>query len=268
MERKQTIDSSQLNFYTMKFKDKITLITGAASGIGKAAALAFAKEGAIVIVSDMNEEGGNETVAQIKANNGQATFIKTNVANYEEVENLMQQIVAQFGRLDIAINNAGINGVLARTKDYPVEDWDKVMIVNVSSVFYGMKTQIPIMLQQGGGVIVNTASIAGLKGLPNSIAYTASKHAVIGATKTAAMEYGRNNIRINAICPVFTISPMFDPVALEKVAQGVPDKLKANVPMKRFAKVEEQVGAMMWLCSDQASFVTGLALPVDGGLTA
>ncbi|MGB2342407.1 MAG: glucose 1-dehydrogenase [Flavobacteriaceae bacterium] len=252
----------------MRFKNKITLITGAASGIGRAAALAFAKEGAIIVVSDRNDQGGKETVEQIVSKKGQATFIKTDVSKYEEVKKLMQQIHEEFGRLDIAINNAGINGVIARTKDYPEDDWDKVMSINASSVFYGMKAQIPMMLEQGGGVIVNTASIAGLKGLPNSIAYTASKHAVIGATKTAAMEYGRNNIRINAICPVFTVSPMFDPDTLDKMAQGIPDKLKANVPMKRFAKVEEQVGAMMWLCSDQASFVTGLALPVDGGLTA
>ncbi len=142
------------------------------------------------------------------------------------------------------------------------------MAVNASGVFYCMKCQIPIMLQQGGGAIVNTASIAGLKGLPNSLPYVASKHAVVGMTKTAAMEYARHNIRINAICPVFTISPMFDPEAMEKVKKGIPDKLKANVPMKRFAKVEEQVSAMMWLCSDGASFVTGHALPVDGGLTA
>ena len=246
----------------MRFKNKITLITGAASGIGRSAALAFAKEGAIIVASDRNDQGGKETVEQIVSKKGQATFIKTDVSKYEEVKKLMQQIHEEFGRLDIAINNAGI------TKDYPEDDWDKVMSINASSVFYGMKAQIPMMLEQGGGVIVNTASIAGLKGLPNSIAYTASKHAVIGATRTAAMEYGRNNIRINAICPVFTVSPMFDPDALDKMAQGIPDKLKANVPMKRFAKVEEQVGAMMWLCSDQASFVTGLALPVDGGLTA
>ena len=142
------------------------------------------------------------------------------------------------------------------------------MAVNASGVFYCMKTQIPIMLEQGGGVIVNTASIAGLKGLPNSLPYVASKHTVVGMTKTAAMEYARHNIRINAICPVFTISPMFDPEAMDKIKKGIPDKLKANVPMKRFAKVEEQVSAMMWLCSDGASFVTGHALPVDGGLTA
>jgi len=252
----------------MDFKDKIVLITGSASGIGRAACLAFAKRGAVIVGADFNEDGGKETLTMIQEWSSRSIFIKTNVAQYEEVSQLMNSIVDQFGRLDIAINNAGIGGLLTRTKDYPIEDWDKVMSVNASGVFYCMKEQIPIMLAQGGGAIVNTASIAGLKGLPNSIAYTASKHAVVGMTKTAAMEYARNNIRINAICPVFTVSPMFDPVALEKVAQGVPDKLKANVPMKRFAKVEEQVDAMMWLCSDQASFVTGHALPVDGGLTA
>ena len=252
----------------MNFKDKIVLITGAASGIGRAAALAFAKAGGTIVVSDINVEGGMETVAQIKATGRKALFIKTDVADFSSVEKLMQQIVEQFGRLDIAINNAGIAGVNARTIDMPLDSWDKVMAINASGVFYCMKTQIPIMLKQGGGAIVNTASIAGLKGLPNSLAYVASKHAVVGMTKTAAMEYARNNIRINAICPVFTISPLFDPEAIEKVAKGIPDKLKANIPMKRFAKAEEQVAAMMWLCSDGASFVTGLALPVDGGLTA
>ena len=252
----------------MNFKDKIVLITGAASGIGRAAALAFSKAGGTIVVSDINEEGGIETVNQLKATGRKALFIKTNVADFASVENLMQQIVDQFGRLDIAINNAGIAGANARTIDTPLDSWEKVMSINSSGVFYCMKTQIPIMLQQGGGAIVNTASIAGLKGLPNSIAYVASKHAVVGMTKTAAMEYARNNIRINAICPVFTVTPLFNPDAIEKVAKGIPDKLKANIPMKRFAKVEEQVSAMMWLCSDGASFVTGLALPVDGGLTA
>ena len=130
-----------------------------------------------------------------------------------------------------------------------------------------MKAQLPLMLAQGHGVIINTASIAGLKGLPNAVAYSASKHAVVGMTKTAAMEYGKKNIRINALCPVFTVTPLFDPV-IEKVAAGIPDKLKANVPLKRFAEVQEQVDAILWLASSKASFVTGLALPVDGGLTA
>lgn len=254
----------------MKFKDKIVLITGASSGIGRAAALAFSKEGGTIIVSDINEKGGKKTVDQIKATGKKAVFIKTNVADFASVESLMQQIVDQFGRLDIAINNAGIGGVNARTTDIPLDSWDKVMAINASGVFYCLKTQIPIMLQQGGGAIVNTASIAGLKGLPNSLAYVASKHAVVGMTKTAAMEYARHNIRINALCPVFTVTPLFDPEAIEQATKGkgILDKLKTNIPMKRFAKVEEQVDAMMWLCSDGASFVTGLALPVDGGITA
>ena len=252
----------------MEFKDKIILITGAASGIGRAAALAFAKEGGLIVASDINEEAGLETVAKIEELSGKATFIKTNVAVFEEVKALMDQIVDQFGRLDIAINNAGIGGQSAKTPDYPVDDWARVMQINAAGVFYCMKTQISIMLQQEGGVILNTASIAGLRGLPKSIAYSASKHAVVGMTKTAALEYARHRIRINALCPVFTISPMFNPEEIEKVAKGIPDKLKASIPMKRFADVEEQVGAMMWLCSEKASFVTGHALPVDGGLTA
>lgn len=252
----------------MEFKDKVILITGAASGIGRSAALAFAKEGGIIVVSDVNEKGGLETVEQISSGGGQGVFIKTNVAVFEEVEKLMNQIVEQFGKLDIAINNAGIGGVPTRTADTSLETWDQVMAVNASGVFYCMKTQIPIMLKQGGGVIVNTASIAGLRGLPNNFAYTASKHAVVGMTKTAAMEYARHNIRINAICPVFTVTPLFNPEVIDMYSKGLSEKLKANIPMKRFAEVKEQVGAMMWLCSEKASFVTGLALPVDGGLTA
>ena len=142
------------------------------------------------------------------------------------------------------------------------------MQINTAGVFYGMKAQLPQMVKQGKGVIINTASIAGLKGLPNSIAYTASKHAVVGMTKTVAMEYGKQNIRVNALCPVFTVTPLFNPEQIEAVAPGIPDKLKANVPMKRFAEVQEQVDAMLWLASDKASFVTGVAFPVDGGLSA
>lgn len=252
----------------MDFNNKIVLITGAGSGIGKAAALTFAKEGAQVIVADRSKTMGTTTVEEIIAGEGKAMFIAVDVAQYDEVFQLVAKIKADFGRLDIAINNAGIAGTSARTHEYPLDDWDRVMQINAAGVFYGMKTQIPLMLDQGGGVIINTASIAGLKGLPNSLAYTASKHAVVGMTKTAAMEYGKKNIRINALCPVFTVTPLFDPEQIEKVATGIPDKLKSNVPMKRFAHVSEQVDALLWLASDKASFVTGVALPVDGGLTA
>ena len=252
----------------MEYQDKIVLITGAASGIGAAAALAFAEQGAQVIVSDRNPKGGEATVEAIRKTQGKAEFMACDVSDYNAVKALIDQIKSKYNRLDIAINNAGVPGTTARTHDYPVDDFEQVLKINTSGVFYGMKAQLPLMLAQGHGVIVNTASIAGLKGLPNAVAYSASKHAVVGMTKTAAMEYGKKNIRINALCPVFTVTPLFDPVAIEKVAAGIPDKLKANVPMKRFAEVQEQVDAILWLASSKASFVTGLALPVDGGLTA
>jgi len=252
----------------MEFKEKVVLITGAASGIGKAAAIAFAKEGAKLLISDRNEAAGKATEAELKKLGAVVSFCTTDVSVFAEVEQLVQQTVNRYGQIDIAINNAGIPGASAKTADYPIDDFEKVMQVNTAGVFYGMKAQLPQMVKQGKGVIINTASIAGLKGLPNSIAYTASKHAVVGMTKTTAMEYGKQNIRVNAICPVFTVTPLFNPDLIEKVAPGIPEKLKANVPMKRFAEVQEQVDAMLWLASDKASFVTGVAFPVDGGLTA
>jgi NAD(P)-dependent dehydrogenase (short-subunit alcohol dehydrogenase family) len=252
----------------MKYKNKIVLITGSGSGIGKAAALAFSKEGGTIIVSDINEINGLKTVSEIIKNNGKASFFKTDVSNFDMVQNLMDFIIEKYGRLDIAINNAGIGGDFAKITDITLESWDKTMSVNSSGVFYCIKTQIPIMLKQGKGVILNTSSIAGIRGLPNAIAYSASKHAVIGITKTAAMEYAKNNIRVNALCPVFTITPMFDPEAMDKLKDGISEKLKESIPMKRFANVMEQVSTMLWLCSDEASFITGQAISVDGGITA
>ena len=252
----------------MEFKGKIILVTGAGSGIGRVTAHAFAKEGGTVVISDINEKGGEETVAQIAALGGKSIFIKTNVANFENVEALHKAIIDKYGRLDVAINNAGIGGIPARTHESSLDNWDKVMAVNATGVFYCMKVQIEQMLTQGGGAIVNTASIAGLRGLPNNLAYVASKHAVVGMTKTAAMEYARNKIRINAICPVFTVTPLFDPDVMEKISVGLAGKLKSGIPMKRFADPIEMANTILWLCSDKASFVTGHAMPVDGGLTA
>jgi len=252
----------------MEFKNKTVLITGAGSGIGRVTALSFAKEGGIVIVSDINEKGGLETVELIGETGGEAVFIKANVAKYSEVENLLTQIVKLYGKLDIAINNAGIGGTPARTADISLESWDKVMAVNATGVFYCMRAEIQQMLQQNSGTIVNIASIAGLQGLPNNLPYVASKHAVVGMTKTAAIEYSRKNIRINAVCPVFTVTPLFNPEMIEQISVGLSDKLKAGIPMKRFADPVEMANAILWLCSDKASFVTGLAMPVDGGLTA
>lgn len=252
----------------MEFNNKIILVTGAGSGIGRVTAHAFAKEGGTVIVADINEKGGAETVQKIEELGGKATFIKNNVADYEDVAKMHQTIIDKYGQLDVAINNAGIGGIPARTHEHGLKNWDQVMAVNATGVFYCMRVQIEQMLKQGGGAIVNTASIAGLRGLPNNLAYVASKHAVVGMTKTAAMEYARNKIRINAICPVFTVTPLFDPTVMEKISAGLAGKLKAGIPMKRFADPIEMANTILWLCSDKASFVTGHAMPVDGGLTA
>lgn len=252
----------------MEFKDKITLITGAGSGIGRTTAMAFAQEGAEVIVSDVNSSGGEETVARIKAAGGKATFIKADVSDFEQMKTLHQEIESSFGIIDIAINNAGIAGPLASLTDTSIEDWGQVMAINASGVFYGMKLQIAQMLKKGAGCIVNISSIAGLKGLPKSSAYSAAKHAVLGLTKTAAMEFGKKNIRINAVCPVFTVTPLFDPEKIDQISDGLADKLKKSIPMKRFGEPQEIADAILWLCSEKASFVNGISLPIDGGHTA
>jgi len=252
----------------MEFKDKIILITGSGSGIGRVTALSFAKEGGTVVVSDINEKGGLETLKLITEIGGKGVFVKANVAKYSEVENLVKKVIKEYGKLDIAINNAGIGGTPARTADISLESWDKVMAVNATGVFYCLRAEIQQMLKQKSGTIVNIASIAGLQGLPNNLPYVASKHAVVGMTKTAALEYSRKNIRINAVCPVFTVTPLFNPELMENISVGLSEKLKAGIPMKRFADPIEMANAILWLCSDKASFVTGLAMPVDGGLTA
>ena len=254
--------------YIMEFKDKIVLITGAASGIGRQTALEFAKQGGMVVVSDVNEKGGAETVQLIESEGGKATFIKNNVADSSEVEQLIHTIVERYGSLDIAINNAGVGGGAARLADVSIEEWHDVMSINASGVFYCMKYELQQMMKQGSGNIVNIASVAGLRALPNSSPYVASKHAVVGLTKTAAKEYARKNIRINALCPVFTVTALFDPKKIEQGVPGLPDKLKAAIPMKRFAEVQEMTDAIIWLCSEKSSFVTGLALQVDGGMMA
>lgn len=250
----------------MDFKNKVVLITGSGSGIGKAAAIAYARKGAKVVVSDINVAGGEEAVATIKAEGGDAIFIKANVANYEKVKNLIAKTVEHYGRLDIAINNAGIGSALNRTGHFKLKDWDKVIAVNQTGLFYCMKEELAIMEQQGSGNIINIASMAGLRGLPNQISYTASKHAVIGMTRAAALEYTRYNIRINAVCPVFTSTPLFD--NLLNMREDMDTILKKTIPMRRFGKPEEIVEAIMWLSSDSASFTTGLALPIDGGQSA
>jgi NAD(P)-dependent dehydrogenase (short-subunit alcohol dehydrogenase family) len=238
---------------------KVALITGGTSGIGRATALAFARAGATVVIC------GRAVVELIKASNGEALFVKADVAKAAEVNALIAAAVATYGRLDFAVNHAGL-GLFASTIDCTEKAWDLVFKVNVKGTWLCMKAEIPQMLKQGDGAIVNTSSIAGLVGIVGMPAYVASKHAILGLTKTAALEYASSNLRINAVCPGTIRTPMQDPVTHGDPA--IEAQLGATHPLGRVGTAEEVAAAILWLCSDAASFVTGHALMVDGGYTA
>ncbi len=247
----------------MKVKDKIVVVTGAGSGIGKATAIHFAKFEAIVIVSDIYVESAQKVVDKIESNGGKATANKCNVAQFEEVENLINSTVDKFGRLDVIVNNAGIGPNLLRIYESSLEDWDSVVAVNQTGVFYCMKLALQQMLKQGGGNIVNIASLAGLKASPNNISYCASKFAVVGMTKSAAMEYATKNIRVNAVCPGYTESALLDQLLAAKPEMDA--VLKSVIPMKRYGKAAEIAEAVVWLASDATKFITGQTITLDGG---
>lgn len=247
----------------MQVKDKIVIITGAGSGIGKATAIHFAKYGATVVVSDINLEKVKEVAAEIVTNGGKALPIKANVAKFEEVENLIKQTVVDFGKLDVLVNNAGIGPSFLRTHESTLRDWERVIAVNQTGVYYGMKVALTQFLEQGYGNIVNIASLAGLKASPNNISYSASKFAVIGMTKSAAMEYATKNIRVNAVCPGYTESAL-----LNQLLNAKPEMdaiLKSVIPMKRYGKAAEIAEAVVWLASDNTKFITGQTITLDGG---
>jgi NAD(P)-dependent dehydrogenase (short-subunit alcohol dehydrogenase family) len=250
----------------MSFSGKVVLITGAGSGLGRASALLFAQQGATIVVSDVNEVGGHETVQLLKEIGAEAMFVACDVANEAQVDALVKQTVESYGRLDCAVNNAGIGGLWNPTHTYPAANFEKVMAVNTTGVFFCMRAELQVMLKQGTGAIVNVSSVAGLNGFPNNIAYAASKHAVVGLTRTAALEYAKKGIRVNAVNPVFTITPMV--TGMFEVIGDFKDKLEAAIPMKRFGQPNEVAEAIVWLCSDAASFITGHCLPIDGGMTA
>jgi NAD(P)-dependent dehydrogenase (short-subunit alcohol dehydrogenase family) len=251
---------------------KTVIVTGGASGIGRTTAIAFAKEGAkVVVTTDKNTMGAEETVRIIREAGGEAMFIKCNVAVEQEVEELVSRTVEAFGRLDFAFNNAGVGPDGKRVPVLPVVDlteevWDKTIDINLKGAFLCMKHEIRQMLRQGnGGAIVNTASIGGLKFIPNFGAYAASKAGLIGLTKTAALEYADRGIRINVVCP----GPTGGTLLLENITACNPEQgLEKGIPMGRIARAEEIANTTLWLCSDEASFITGQALSVDGGITA
>ena len=245
---------------------KVALVTGAGSGIGRATALVFAREGAKVVVSDIVVEGGQETVQQIEAAGGEAIFVKADVSQAADVETLITQTVETYGRLDCAFNNAGIEGGMKLTIDCTKEEFDRTITVNLTGVWLCMKYEIQQMLSQGSGAIVNTASAAGLVGFPSLPDYVASKHGVVGLTKTAALEYAKSGIRVNAVCPGVIQTPMVERGA--QLSPGFDELALSMEPVGRFGQPAEVGEAVVWLCSDAASFVTGHPMAVDGGLVA
>lgn len=250
------------------FEGKVALVTGGGSGIGRAAALAFAEAGAKVVVSGRREAEGFETIALIKKTGGQGTFIRGDVTNEADVEKLVAQTVKTYGRLDAAFNNAGIEGEVGKpTHEQSVANYRSVMDINVLGVLLAMKHEIGAMLKNGGGAIVNNASVGGLVGFPGVSVYVASKHAVLGLTKTAALEYAKQGIRVNAILPGGIETPM-----LNRFTGGPGtdffNQLAGMHPIGRLGRPEEMAEAVLWLCSEKASFVTGISLTADGGFTA
>ena len=247
---------------------KVSLITGAGSGIGRASALAFAREGAKVAVADIVVEGGEETVRMVKEAGGEAFFIKVDVANAAGCRGYGEKnaVVDTYGRIDCAYNNAGIEGRLASTDEYPEDVFDKVIDINLTGVWLCMKYELPHMLKQGSGAIVNTASGAGLIGVAGMSAYVASKHGVVGLTKTAALEYAKSGIRVNSVCPGLIQTPMVERITADQPQLG--EALVAAEPVGRTGKPEEIAESVVWLSSDAASFVTGHAMSVDGGFVA
>lgn len=249
------------------FEGKVAVITGAGSGIGRACALAFAREGARVVASDIAPEGGNETVNLIKQAGGEAAFIRCDVARPQEIEALIHSTVETYGRLDCAVNNAGIAGVQATTADYPLENWQKVININLTAPWLCMKYELAQMVKQGKGAIVNMASILGTTGFAQSGAYVAAKHGLVGVTRTAALEYAKAGIRVNAVCPGFIETPLLHQTEVGSNSQIL--QAIANMhPVGRLGTPEEIANMVLWLCSDAASFVTGATMIVDGGYTA
>jgi len=248
------------------FDGKTAIVTGGSFGIGRAAAVAFAARGANVIVADWFEDKDNTTLKQIKATGGQGIFIKCDVSRTGDVRSMVEKAIVSYGRLDFAFNNAGIEGAMADTLECTEENWDKTISINLKGTWLCMKYEIPFMLQQGKGAIVNCASVAGLIGFPGLPAYVVSKHGVVGLTKTAALENAKKNIRINAVCPGVIHTDMIDRITGQD--KEVEKQYINMEPVGRMGNPGEVAEAVMWLCSDAASFVTGHSMPVDGGWIA
>jgi len=247
----------------MDLKGKVAIVTGAASGIGESTALLFAKEGAKLILTDVNEAKGYSVLKKVNELGAEAIYLNADVSNAEDSDTTVKKALEKFGKLDIAVNNAGIGGPQAGVGEYEIEAWDKVIAINLSGVFYGMRYQIPAMLDNGGGSIINVASILGSVGFAHSAAYVAAKHGVLGLTKSAAIEYSSQGIRINSVGPAFIKTPL-----LEGLDQELLDQLVSLHPIGRLGEPDEVAQLFLWLASDKASFATGAYYPIDGGYLA
>jgi len=249
-----------------RLENKVALITGGGSGLGRAAAIKFAQEGAKVVVGDVSEEISEKTVSLIRENGGEAISVRADVSNSSEVQAMVKKAVDTYGRLDCAYNNAGVAAPPRVTPETTEEDWDRILGVNLKGVWLCMKYEIPEMLKQNKGSIVNASSMLGLIGLAKRSAYAASKHGVIGLTKVAALEYAEAGIRVNAICPSVVITPIVENIiASDPQAES---KLLSMIPMGRLGTLEEIAEVVVWLCSDASSFTTGIAMSIDGGAVA
>lgn len=247
-----------------RLKDKVAIVTGGGSGIGRSTCLLFAQEGAKVVVADYVADGGNETVRQIKAVGGDASFVLTDVSKSADVQNMIATTVKTYGRVDVLFNNAGIEGPSSKIANYKEEDWDRVIAIDLTSVYLGMKYVLPEMMKQGGGSIISTASVAGLVGFPGSGAYAAAKAGVINMTRMVALEYADKNIRVNCICPGIIETPMVDRV----VGNRPKDRVIKAEPIGRLGRPEDIANAALFLASDESSFATGAPFIIDGGYVA
>jgi NAD(P)-dependent dehydrogenase (short-subunit alcohol dehydrogenase family) len=249
----------------MEFDGKVALVTGAASGIGESTALLYAKHGAKVVVSDVDDQGGQETVDRIKEAGSEAIYVHADVSKPEDCRNMIEKTIAEFGRLDFACNNAGIGGEQNPVGQLSIEGWDRTVAIDLSGVFYCMRYEIEAMDKNGGGAIVNMASILGQVGFAGAAAYVAAKHGVVGLTRTAALEYSKAGIRVNAVAPAFIQTPMIDAVTADA---NVEKALIEAHPIGRLGKPEEIAELVIWLSSDKASFITGSYVEADGGYLA